>query len=67
MVSEPDIGRCASLGGCPPKGVDTRRCASKDAGHRKGVELVVVLHRLEGGGFGSGPISIGERNEDARP
>ena len=33
----------------------------------KGVDLVVVPHRLEGGGFGGGPISIGERNEDAGP
>ena len=35
---------------CYPKGVDTKRCASKDAGP-------------EGGGFGGGPTSIGERNE----
>ena len=33
-----------------PEGVDTRRCASKDAGS-------------EGGGFGGGPTSIGEKNE----
>ena len=37
-----------------PEGVDTRRCAIKDAGPRRG-------------GFGGGPISIGERNEDAGP
>ena len=37
-------------GGCSPKGVDMRWCASKDAGP-------------EGGGFGEGPTSIGERNE----
>ena len=29
--------------------VDTRRCASKDAGSRTGVDLVAVPHRLEEG------------------
>ena len=32
MVSEQDIGRCASEEAVPRKEVDTRRCASKDAG-----------------------------------
>ena len=33
MVSEPDIGRCASKEVEPRRGgVDTRQCASKDAG-----------------------------------
>ena len=32
MVSELDTGRCASLLAVPRRGVDTRRCASKDAG-----------------------------------
>ena len=36
-----------------PKGVDTRRCASKDA-------------RAKGGGFGGGPTSIGRRKECQR-
>ena len=35
-------------GGYSPKGVDTRRCANKDAGPK-------------GGRFGRGPTSIGER------
>ena len=34
---------------CSPKGVDTRPCASKDAGS-KGVDLVAVPHRLDKGG-----------------
>ena len=34
---------------CSPKGVDTRRCASKDAGPSKGVDLVAVLHRSKEG------------------
>ena len=37
-------------GGPSPKGVDTRRCANKDAGPK-------------GGGFGEGPTLNGERNE----
>ena len=32
MVSEPDTRRCVSLLALPWRGVDTRRCASKDAG-----------------------------------
>ena len=32
---------------CSPKGVDTRRCASKDDGSQSGVDLGVVLRRLE--------------------
>ena len=31
------------------KGVDTRQCASKDAGPRRGVDLVRVPHRIEKG------------------
>ena len=34
---------------CSPKGVDTRRCASKDAGPQRGVDLGAVPHRLEEG------------------
>ena len=34
-------------GDCSPKGVDTRWCASKDAGPRRGVDLVAVPHRLK--------------------
>ena len=43
---------------CSPKGVDTRRCASKDAGPQRGVDLGAVPHRLEEGKSAS---------EDARP
>ena len=50
MVSEPGTGLCASEEAVPQRGVDTRRCASKDAGPK-------------GGGFGGGPTSIEERNE----
>ena len=32
-----------------PKGVDTRRCASKDAGLQRRVNLVAVPHQLEKG------------------
>ena len=32
---------------CSPKGVDTRRCTSKDARPQRGVDLGVVPHRLE--------------------
>ena len=41
------------LSRCSLKGVDTRRCTSKDAGPRKGR-------------FGGGPTSIGERNKCQR-
>ena len=34
---------------CSPKGVDTRRCASKDAGPQRELDLGVVPHRLEEG------------------
>ena len=36
-------------GGCSPKGVDTRWCASKDAGARRRVDLVRVPHRFDKG------------------
>ena len=36
MVSELDTGRCANLLAVPRRGVDTRRCASKDAGPQSG-------------------------------
>ena len=50
MVSEPDTGRCASLFAVPRRGgVNTRRCASKNAGFQWGVDLGAVLHRLEEG------------------
>ena len=48
IVSAPDTGQCASLFVVPRKGVDTRGCASKDAGP-KGVNLMVVPRRLEKG------------------
>ena len=32
---------------CSPKGVDTRRCASKHAGPQRVVDLGAVPHRLE--------------------
>ena len=48
MVSEPDTGRCASLL-VSRRRVDTRRCASKDAGAQRGLDLVGVPHRLEKG------------------
>ena len=32
MVTEPGIGLCASEEAEPRRGVDTRQCASKDAG-----------------------------------
>ena len=32
---------------CSPKGVDTRRCASKDAGSQRVVDLGAVPYRLE--------------------
>ena len=53
MVSEPDTERCVSLLAVPQGGVNTRRCASKDAGPK-------------GGGFGGGPTSIGGRKECQR-
>ena len=52
MVSKQDIGRCASEEAKPRRGVDTRRCASKDAGLQRG--------RLRG------PTLIGEMNECQR-
>ena len=36
MVSELDIGRCASKDTEPQRGVDTGQCASEDAGSRRG-------------------------------
>jgi len=47
MVSDLDTGRCASLLAVPRRRVDMRQYASKDAGTRKGVDLVVVSHRLK--------------------
>ena len=58
MVSEPDIGQCASEDVVPRRGVDARRCASKDAGPQKRVDLAGVPHRLEKG------MSV---SEDTRP
>ena len=49
MVSEPGTGLCVSLLAVPRRGVDTRRCASKDAGPQRGVDLGAVPHRLEEG------------------
>ena len=49
MVSELDTGRCANLFAVPRRRVDTRQCASKDAGTRRGVDLVAVPHRLDKG------------------
>ena len=57
MVLELGSGRCVSLLVVPRKGVDTRRCASKDA-------------RPQRGGFGVVPHRLKERksvNEDAGP
>ena len=36
MISERDTRRCVSLLAVSRRGVDTRRCASKDAGPRGG-------------------------------
>ena len=49
MVSEPITGRCIGLLAVPQRGVDTRRCASKDAGPKGGVDLGAVPHRLDKG------------------
>ena len=51
MVSELDIGRCASEEAGSQRGVDTRQCANKDTGPRRGQI-----------GVGS-PTSIKEGNE----
>ena len=47
MVSESVTGQCVSLLAVPRRGVDTRRCASKDAGPQRGVDLGAVPHRLD--------------------
>ena len=49
MVSELDTGRCVSLLAVLQRGVDTRRCANKDVGPQRGVDLEGVPHRLEKG------------------
>ena len=49
MVSKPVTGRCASLLVVSQRGVHMRWCASKDVGSQRGVDLVVVPHRLEKG------------------
>ena len=49
MISEPDIGQYVSLLAVPRTGVDTRWCASKDAGCQRRVYLGAVLHLLEEG------------------
>ena len=46
MVSKPDTGGCVNEEAKPQRDVDTRWCASEDAGLRKGVDCE-VLHRLE--------------------
>ena len=43
------IGRCANLLVVPRRGVDTRRCASKNVGPQREVDLGAVPHRLEEG------------------
>ena len=45
MVSEPDTGQCVSKEVVPGRGVDMRRCASKDADFRRGVDFE-ISHRL---------------------
>ena len=50
MVSEPDTGLCASEEVIPRRGIDMKRCVSKDVGPQMGR-------------FGRGPTSIGERRE----
>ena len=47
MVSKPNIGQCASKKDEPWMGVDTRRCASKDASPKGGG--LGVPHQLEKG------------------
>ena len=49
MLSEPDTGRCASLLAVLRRGVDTRRCASKDAGPRRGGGWIMMSHIGWGG------------------
>ena len=49
MVSKTDTRRCVSLLVVPRRRVDTRRCANKDAGSQRGVDLGAVLHRLKEG------------------
>ena len=49
MVSKPDTGQCASLLAIPRRWVDMRRCARKDVGPRREVDLGAVPHRLEKG------------------
>ena len=49
MVSEQGVRRCASEEALPQRGVDTRRCTSKDVGSRREVNLVMVPHQLEKG------------------
>ena len=46
MVSESDTGRCVSEEAESQMGLNTRRCANKDAGSRKRVDWG-VQHRLE--------------------
>ena len=59
MVSESDTGRCANLLAIFRRGVDTRRCASKDAGPQRGVDLGAVPHRLEEGKSASRTLGRG--------
>ena len=49
-VWKPSLGRCASLLAVLQRGVDTRRCASEDAGVRRGVDCDV-------------PTLVGEENK----
>ena len=49
MVIEPDTGRCANKEAIHQRGVNTRQCASKDAGPRMGLDLVGVPHQLKKG------------------
>ena len=48
MVPKPDTGRYASEEVEPRRGVDKRRCTSKNAGPERGVDWGVP-HRLEKG------------------
>ena len=49
MVLESDTRQCTSFLVVPRRGVDTRRYANKDAGPRRGVNLVAVPHRVKEG------------------
>ena len=65
MVLELDTGRCVNLLAILQRGVDRRRCVSKNAGPKGAVDLMAVLHRSEKGTSASKDVA-GRRKKQTK-